>query len=367
MKLECLINKIKPIISASEKVTAKNHSLPILGLIILEAKNNILTIKSTNLEVGLEAQLAVKVFTPGQIAVNAQIFNQFLNLTTKDDDHLEIELINNNLSLKTNKSTSTLKTYSTDDFPFIPKINNKEEIIIPLPNFITGLKSVIYASATSDIKPEIASVYIYQHQDNLIFVSTDSFRLAEKSIKYNTKLNLPSLIVPIKNIVEVLKVIEEESGEIKIKTSENQISFLTDNFYLTSRVINSTFPDYRQIIPQEFKTKIEVDRDDLINTLKLANIFSDKFNQITIKTIDSKDGFEIYAHNQEVGDNKTKIKAVITGEEIEVNFNARYIIDSLSYFTNTKINLCFNEKNKPLLILGSDDKSFKYLVMPVNR
>lgn len=367
MKIECLINKIKPLIIASEKVTAKNHSLPILGLIILEAGNNNLKIKATNLEVGLEAYLPVKVITPGNLAVNAQVFSQFLNLTTKDDDKLEMELVDNNLILKTNHSTSTLKTYSTEDFPIIPKVNTNEEITIPVTDFITGVKSVIYSAATSDIKPEIASVYIYQQQDSLVFVSTDSFRLAEKSVKYNSSINFPPLIIPIKNINEILRVIEEENGDLKLKVSENQISFLSSNFFLTSRVINSSFPDYKQIMPKDFKTEIEVLKDDLTSTLKMSNIFSDKFNQITIKTLESKDGFEIYAHNQEVGDNKTKVKAVITGDDILVNFNSRYINDSLSYFTDNKVKLCFNEKNRPLLILGANNHSFKYLVMPVNR
>ncbi len=367
MKIECLINKIKPLVIAAEKVTAKNHSLPVLSLIVLEASNNNLKIKSTNLEVGLEAFLPVKVISPGHLAVNAQVFSQFLNLSTKNDDKLEMELVDNNLILKTSQSTSTLKTYPIDDFPIIPKIKNEEDLIIPLIDFITGVKSVIYASATSDIKPEIASVFIYQKQDYLVFVSTDSFRLAEKSIKYSSNISFPSLIIPIKNISEILRVLEDESGELKIKASENQISFLTNNFHLTSRVINSNFPDYQQIIPKDFKTEIELVKDDFINSLKLSNIFSDKFNQITIKTTESRDGCEIYSHNQEVGDNKTIIKAVIIGNDISVNFNSRFITDSLGCFTDNKVKLCFSDKNRATLILGLNNSSFKYLVMPVNR
>jgi len=365
MKIECLKNKLKGIVSAAEKITSKNHSLPVLNLIILETGNNNLKIKSTNLEVGFEGYLPVKITKPGQIAVNAQILNQLLSSIPDSEEKINLELSQSNLIIKTNKLNTILKTYSIDDFPIIPKIKNGYVFNLPINYFILGVKSVIYASATSDIKPEIASVYLYQNNDELIFVATDSFRLAEKKIKFNNKDNFIPLIIPIKNISEIIKVIENENGDLEIQSSEHQVSFITSNFNLTSRVINSVFPDYRQIIPKTKKTEININKNYLLNNLKLSNIFSNKFNQITFKI--NPPEFKIFSQNQDIGEVELLIPGSVEGEDLIVNFNARYIIEAIPSFSDDLISLNFTEKNKPLLINSAKDKTFNYLVMPVNR
>ena len=367
MKIECLKNKLKNIISIAEKVTAKNHSLPILNLIILETDQGGLKIRSTNLEVGLEAQVPAKVNLEGRVAVNAQILNQLLNFSTRTDDKVTLEVKEGSLLIKSDRSETNLKVYPPDDFPLIPKVNNGVKFNLPTTDFILGIKSVIYSSATSDIKPEISSVYIYQKEDKLYFVSTDSFRLAEKNINFNHQGTIPPIIIPLRNILEIMKALEGEGGELGVVVSENQIAFSTDNLYLTSRVINSTFPDYKQIIPKQFKTEVEIDKEELLNNLRLSNIFTDKFNQINFNIRPSEGVFEINSKNQEVGENRVNSKAEVKGEEVNINLNARYIIESLPSFNSSKINLLFTEKNKPLLVTSPNDPSFQYLVMPINR
>lgn len=364
MKLECIKSKLKNLINVGEKITAKNHSLPIINLIILEADKNGLKIKSTNLEVGLEAYLPAKVSLEGVVAVNAQIFNQLLNSTS--EDKIFLETINNNLIIKSNKSETSLKTYSAEEFPIIPTINNGQKFNIDVQDFISGVKAVIYSSATSDIKPEIASVYFYQQGGKLYFVATDSFRLAEKNIKFDGK-NINPIIIPLKNILEIVKALESEVGEIEITTSENQIAFNTANFYLTSRVINSVFPDYQQIMPKSSKTEVEVSKEELLNSLRLASIFTDKFNQVTFTITPSQNLFEINSRNQEVGENKAIVNSVVSGEDIIINLNGRYILEALPYFHDSKIIISLTEKNRPILLKGKEDSGFRYLVMPINR
>src|SRR5690606_19672606 len=145
-----------------------------------------------------------------------------------------------------------------------------------------GVKSVIYASALSDIKPEISSVYIYQDNQHLVFVATDSFRLAEKRVLIDKNTEIDPLIIPFKNISEIVKIIGDKKGVMEIKTDNNQISLSIDDLYITSRLIDSVFPDYKQIIPKEFKTKVLVNKEDLIQGVKMVNVFGDKLNKVKI-------------------------------------------------------------------------------------
>src|SRR5690606_3602158 len=155
---------------------------------------------------------------------------------------------------------------------------------LPIDQFIDGVRSVMYSASQSDIKPEIASVYIYSEDGNLVFVATDSFRLAEKKVKVSNIEDFPGVIVPIKNIQECVKVFAGDEGDVQLFVEKNQLSIVSNNTYFTSRIVDGNYPDYQQIIPKEFTTEAVVLKDDLIQTLKLVNVFSNTFNQISIAT-----------------------------------------------------------------------------------
>ena len=198
-------------------------------------------------------------------------------------------------------------------------------------------------------------------------MATDSFRLAEKTIKTRKNVNLPGILIPFKNAMDILKIIDTTDEEIEINSTKNQISFTFGGLYLVSRVIDGVFPDYKQIIPKEEKTKVTVLKQDLINSLKISSIFSDNFNQMNINADKATKNIQVKTKNSNIGENTNKIEATIEGESIEVNFNHRYIMDCLSSISSDSISLFFNGINKPLVIKGTSDKTFTYLVMPMNR
>lgn len=367
MKIECIKDKFKDAIVLAEKATGKNLTLPILNTILLEAKNKTLYIKATNLEIGLEIEIPAKVEEEGSTAINAQIISSFLNNLPKENK-IELSLNENNLSLSTETTKTIIKSITPEDFPTIPKVINSKEFNLNSKDFISGLKSVLFASAVSDIKPEIASIYIYNEESFLIFVATDSFRLAEKKIKLKNPLNdFNPIIIPFKNISEIIRVFENNNNEIKINSDEHQLSIYSDSIHLTSRLINGNYPAYQQIMPNEFKTEVVINKDELINTLKLANIFSDKFNQVDFNLLTESNILEINSQNQDIGENKISLIIKIKGEDIKVSFNVKYIIDCFSSINSKNVSLKFTDKNKPLLIQSLDDEFFKYIIMPVNR
>lgn len=364
MKLELIKNKLKEIVGIAERVTGHNLSLPILSAILLEAKDNSLIIKATNLDVGLEIDLPAKIIEEGSVAVSAGVLSGFLGNINKEEK-VKLELIKENIHISTGRSSTLIKSFPADDFPVIPRVNDGSSFSFNGKDIVNGLRSVLFASSLSDIKPEIASVYIYQNGKELVFVATDSFRLAEKRIiiRDNNK-EFQSVIIPFKNVAEIIKVFDNLDEEVKIETNKNQISFFTDNIHFTSRAIDGNFPDYRQIMPTKFKTEVTVGRDELLNALKLSNIFSDKFNQINLKISPKNKSFEINSQNQDVGENTVSLEAVLEGEEIEMSFNAKYILDSFQSISSDTIALKFD---RPLLIEGVGDRSFQYIIMPVNR
>lgn len=367
MKIECLKEKLTAAVSNAQRITGKNLTLPVLSCILLEAKDNNLKIKATNLDLGIEITIPVKVEEEGSVAVPGAILSSFIS-NLQDEKSIKLEVQDQNLFVGTQFNSTLIKALPTEDFPTIPVVPNERQFTINGKDFVKGLRSVWYSSATSSMKPELSSVYIYNNDDDgIVFVATDSFRLAEKQIKLKKSKEIGQILIPFKNVPEIVKIFEGVDADITVTLSKNQISFEYNGIYLVSRSIDGVFPDYKQIIPKEYKTEVIILKQDLINSLKLANIFGDKFNQINMKALPNNKVFELKTKNNDVGENENRLQASITGEDVEINFNYKYIIDCFQSIEADSVSLNFNGLNRPLVIRGVSDKSFMYLVMPMNK
>jgi DNA polymerase-3 subunit beta len=261
-----------------------------------------------------------------------------------------------------------------EDFPSIPRLKpdalsgeDSKIIKINCRDLISGFKSVWYSASNSNIKPELSSVYIYKGDNNLVFVSTDSFRLAEKRVNIKITVDFPQTLIPYRNVSEIIKLFEDYSGDINIIFEKNQAAFTAPDIYLVSRLIDGSFPDYKQIIPKHFTTTATILKEDLINSIKTSNIFSDSLNQVKLKVDIKNKSLDIESKNNDIGEYYDSISASVSGENIELNFNSRYIIDCVQSIPSDSLTLSFGGVGKPLAINGATDKSFLYIVMPMNR
>lgn len=365
MKLEISKEKLVKAIYKAEKITGKNLSLPVLSCVLLDAQKDNLRIVATNLDLGIEINISAKVIEEGTIAVSGSILNNLISSDYKSEK-INLETKENNLIVLSESNSTTMKTLDSSDFPTIPRINNGKVFPIEGRKLIKGLKSVWYSSAISNIKPELSSILIYPYSNKLIFVATDSFRLAELKIDFNLE-EFDQILIPFKNIPEILRVFDDVDDDIKISLTKNQIAFEHGNIYLTSRVIDGNFPDYQQLIPKEFKTEVTVLKEDLMNSLKVSNIFSDKFNKITFRISPKDKKFEMWANNTDVGENTNQVESVLSGEDVEISFNQKYIMDCFQSIDSDSMVLKFNGLNKPMVIKSVPDSQFTYLVMPMNK
>lgn len=367
MKIECSKEKLLRAVQKAEKITGKNATLPVLSCVVLEAKDNKLIVRSTNLDLGIEVTVPVRVTKNGQVAVPGNILLSYVT-NTVSDSNINLEEVNGNLVVTCSKNETNIKALSVEDFPSIPKLSSDKKTLIESKELLKGMKSVWYSASVSNMKPELSSVYLYpDNSGHLVFVATDSFRLAEKKISSKQSELFENVLIPYRNVQEIIRVFDDVEDRLEVYFDSNQVVFVTDGIYLVSRIIDGNFPDYEQIIPKENSTEVVMLKEDLIRALKLSNVFSDKFNQATF-TIKPKDGvFEICSKNIDKGENRNIVDATLRGDDIEINFNHKYITDSFVSINSDSIVLMFNGANKPMIIRGVNDSSFMYLVMPLNR
>lgn len=365
MKLKCLIHYLKDAFALTEKISGKNITLPILNSVLISAQKKELKLIATNLEVGIEIKIPAKIEKDGENAVPAKLLYNFLS-NLPSSENITLESSQNNLIISTSNSSTVIKGYNVEDFPLLPSIKGKENLFtLPVSDFLLGLGSVYYASSLTEMKPEIASIFINSSKSTpLTFVATDSFRLSRKTVPY-TFDNFPSLLIPYRNTIEIMRVFENENGDLKIIPNKNQLFVLSERIKLVSRLTEGAFPDYEEIIPKTFSTDVTIDKTLFNNALKTAGVFSGKLNEIKIEIIPDQKLLKIQASHGDTGENITSIPAEINGEKLKIAFNHRYLIDGLRFISSDKILLRFNGENKPLFATGIKDNSFYYLVMPM--
>jgi DNA polymerase-3 subunit beta len=355
--------RLRNTLEVVSKISTKHVTLPVLQCVLLEVKGKILTVKATNLEIGIECTLDVTVEEEGMIAVPAQVFLQTIHLVTQPTVTLSVE--GEVLHIEARSSKTEIKSMSSSDFPNIPRVGG-DPITIQSSLFALGIKTTAFTASQSSIKPELGSIYIHQRREHsLTFVATDSFRLMEKTVPQKNLILTESILIPFKNALELARVAELVEGDVSMYINENQCALVVGDIYITSRLISGTFPDYEQIIPKEFKTSITLLMSDFAQALKKTNIFLNKFMQLTLTM--SGGTFTLSAQSGESGATTESIQAHVEGEDITLNFNQRYIHEVVPHIHDDSVLLKCAGIGRPMIIENVHDKSLRYLVMPMNK
>lgn len=363
MKLHCFKNDLKEACLLSEKITSKNNTLPILNTLLFSSEKSKLKVSSTNLEVGFEMWIPARVEKEGRVAIPARVISNFINAFP--EDHITLEAEKENLRISSEHVSSLLKGCINDDFPRFPVLKNKQLFRIPVSTLRSGLLSVYFSTASSDIKPEISSVCVFINKKTpLTFVATDSFRLSCK--EFNEEFGeTTSFLIPSKSVVELLRVIETKDGDIEVYIDQNQILFTHNKFHFTSRLTNGVFPDYKQIVPKKFSTEVIISRATLINVLRTAGVFSGRLFSVGVKIYSSDHIIEVQTAEGNTGEHNARIPASVHGEDVQLSFNNRYLLDALAHTPEENIRMGFNGDGKPIFIQGEKDRSLFHLVMPM--
>ena len=365
MIVECSKEKLREAILKAEKATGKNLTLPALSGIFLEAKKNILTVRATNLDIGIEIKVPAKIEKEGEVLLPATTLSQFLSFQ-KNESYLRIELKGKVIEWGGKGQKATINSLPHEDFPIIPKVESEEEFEIQSSLLAEALRGVWYASSPQSMKPELSSVFFSGNHNELILVATDSFRLAEKKVKIKNGFS-SSFLVPYRNVGEIIRFADSQSGIIKVVKGAHQVSFTLEDTYLVTRTIEGSFPDYQQVIPKEKKSEVILFKEDFASSLKLVQVFADKFSQVTCEISSGEKSFIVRSRNPDVGECEEKVPATIEGESISINYNFRYLYECVQSIHADSLSLTFSGQGKPALIRPVGDTSFLYLIMPMNR
>lgn len=368
MKLIILKKNLKDGLRVIEQIIKNDTDLPILKNFLIETFDNKIKLSATNLELAVISFISGKIIENGGVTIPFDVFNSIIN--NLQNERINIEVNGDKILIKTDNYEAEINGIKKDDFPIIPKIKNNNSYIEIQNSVLKDIFTSVVNSITKDSKPEFNGI-LCDYQNSIIkFISTDTFRLSEKTILNNYfKSNIDNtfkVIIPSKTINEVIKETQlNEDGKMNIFFDQTQIAFKSENTEIISRLINGEFPEYQQIIPKSYEIEIILNKNELINAIKLVGIFTDRLNEIKLITKENIKNVEIFSHNNIFGANKYLIPAKIKGEPIEVIFNWKFLLDGIKNINSENIFLGLNNSNKPAIIKSSEDTSYFYILMPI--
>ena len=373
MKLIILKEKLKEGLKIVEKISQKSLKLPILQNILLKVEKNILKLSTTNLESSINWQSLAQTKTDGSLCVPIKILSNFVN--SLPDKIITIESDSkNDLKIKCGNYNTKIKGLSSEDFPIIPQVENGEEIKVDSVKFCEAINQIINIPSVSSTKPEITGIFMSFQEDMIKIVATDSFRLAEKKILIKTNLSKEySLILPQSAAKELTSILGDKKGDLEIKFSPNQILFkhISDQTSQSqtkfiSRLIDGKYPNYQEIIPKKYKTTVEVDRAEFLNQVKSASLFSGKINEVKMKINSEGKEIKIFSHHPDLGEYEGSLKGSITGKDLSISFNHRFLIDGISGIKSDKIIFNLTDTDGPAALESIEPKEqYLYIIMPI--
>jgi DNA polymerase-3 subunit beta len=374
VKVSCLQENLAKGLSIVGRAVATRSTLPVLSNVMLATDGARLKLSASNLEIGIVCWIGAKVEEDGGITVPARLLTDFVNSLPPERIDMELTVRTQTLNLKCARFEANIKGIDAQEFPLIPTAGEDSKISLDSSMLRQMIDQVVFAAATDESRPILTGVLAKFQGEQLTLAAADGFRLSVRTAHlFESVSEHVTVIVPARALAELSRVSTEQEQpiEVTITPARNQVLFHMENVDLVSQLIEGNFPDYNQIIPKGYSTRTVVSTSDFLKAAKTANIFArDAANIVRLEIVPGGElapgRITLTATSAEVGDNVGEIDAVIEGEEVEIAFNAKYLIDVLSVVDAAQIALETTTTSSPGVIkpIGSED--FTHVIMPMH-
>ena len=374
MKLSVSQDKLARSLAVVGRAVATRSTLPITTHVLLKASSSSLELSATNLEISISCRIDAEVTSEGSIAVPARLLTEFVTSLQPGLMSMELSNATKQLELSSSRVTAKLTGQSADDFPVTPNLEEGIRLEIPAEKLRLCIERVSFAAATDDARPVLTGIHTALSNKEMTMAAADGFRLAVQKIDLSETIDQNvDLIIPARSLREVDRLLAEQEDPVSIMISpaKNQILFRLKETEIISQLLQGTFPNYNQLIPESYQTKATLEVSDFLRATRTAAVFARDGNGIVRLYVNPGEGDQtgtvrLTARSDEVGENEVDIDAIIEGEESQIAFNSRYLVDVLSSL-NGKVTLETSSPSSPGTIkpVINDTGDYLHVVMPM--
>ena len=362
MKFSCERNVLLKEISIAQEIISSKNVISILSNIFLEAENDSLIIKATDLKVNFQTKVPVTVIEPGPVTVFG---DKFLNiLSSIPEGKMEFEYKDGKVCIKTDvkKAKFNLKTIASDKFPEFP-VSDEGYFEIPVKNLKEMISQTIFSVSDDENRYYMNGVFLEKNEDKLTMVATDGRRLSLIEKKADKIKNFSSVIVPPK-ILNIITKRAGDEGMIAISVTNKIIFIRFGTYNLSSVLLEGQFPNYKKVIPEDQTNSLTVNRFEILDALRRVSLLAEQKSHRVYVGI--KPGImEIYSEESDMGDAKEEIPCKYDGEEMSLAMNYRYIEEPLKVMGCDEVCFKFTSPNKAITLVSVPKNDFFHIVMPM--
>ncbi len=373
MKLSCLQENLNRGLNLVGRAAATRTTLPITNNVLLATDQGRLKLVATNLEMAISCWTGAKVEEEGAITVPSRLITEFVASLPSDKINISLAPKTKTLELKCARFEARISGVDAKDFPPIPKIEEGVTTKVEAETLRHGIGQVVFAAASDESRPVLTGVNAEFDADLLTLAAADGFRLAVYKLSLSTPVSQKNTaIIPARTLAELNRMAtdQEEPIEIKLNTNKSQILFHMKDIELVSQLVQGTFPQYAQLIPQSYNTRAVVDVAQFLRATKTASIFARDGSGI-VRLIATPGGettpgkLTVSARSEEVGDDVGEIDAVVQGEEAKIAFNSKYLADVLGVLREQQVSLEVTSPSSPGVFRPIGVDNYTHVVMPM--
>jgi DNA polymerase-3 subunit beta len=406
MKLVCSQHNLSSNLSLVSRAVSARPNHPILANVLLVADEDTQQVKLSafDLSLGIQTSFPANVLSGGKLTLPAKLLNDIVSRLpegeiTLDNGEEEIEEeteeqtrsnTNHLVTLTCSSGRYQVRGMGAEEFPELPVVEDGVVTHLPVEGVIEGLRSSLFAASSDETKQVLTGVHLTIQPDGLEFAATDGHRLAvvqtvntetisessesdqkkRKGVKQASEQGTGEqmdVTIPSKALQELTKMLERQAGDsVAVTFDQSQVVFEWTDQRLTSRLIEGQYPNYQQLVPRQFARQMTCDRRFLLSALERIAVLADQKNNIVKLTMDSvNQQLSLSVDAQDVGSGKETIPAQITGDDLEIAFNVKYLMDGLKVVTTSEVQMQLNTATSPAIVTPLGGVKMTYLVMPV--
>lgn len=361
MKFVCSKQDLNEAITTVQRAVMTKATLPILEGIFINASDKVKLVGNC-FDLGIECTISADIRETGSIVLNSKMFGEIVRRLPDNEVFFEVKE-NYVVVIESGNSYFEIKGLSPEGFPMLPEIDEENKIYITQSTLKDMIRKTNYAISTDENRKILTGSLIESSQGDLTMVSLDGFRMAIAKALINSNVDFKA-VIPGKNLMEILKILDQTDKEISITLSKNQVLFEFEHCRVISKLLDGEYMSYRNFIPEQFETSIETNVSELEQSIERASLITNEDKRYPVKFIIQDDKM-VVTSSAEIGISKEEIDVKQDGNNMTIGFNPRYMLDSLKVIEDEKVIISFSSSIGPSVIKPVEGDKFLFMVLPV--
>src|SRR5919204_66095 len=362
LKVACPRDELTRALGIVSRGVSTRTTVQILAGILLHASDGKLELAATDMELSLRTSLEAQVETEGSVVVPGRLLLELTRLLPDPEVAIEHKLEEAAVEIHSGSASYRLHTYNAEDFPRLPEATAAERHEVDPPTLLETVARVGRSASRDESRPVLTGVLMRFEPGKLVMAATDSYRLSVKETPIAGSVPELEAIVPARALGELARI-AQVADQVELGVHENQVVFGIDGTWLTTRRIDGQFPNYKQLIPENFEHELTLPRDEVLDVVRRISVMAQRNSPLRLRFADG--ALTVSARTQDVGEAEESLPVAFTSEPLEIGFNAEFLRDGIESVTGETIRFRLISPLRPCVLQAEGSDDFLYLIMPI--